>query len=209
VVSIDAKAQPKDSIPHQILLRDLTRANKINLDQQQSNRQSKGKYMDFRKVQLWLVLALCLCGASDAESPVQPVQWTALVIPESPIKQGSRISLQLSAEIQEGWHVYGLIQMPGGPTPLHVALNEDGAVQIAGATSGTAPIKKHDPSFDLETQFYTQSFVLHIPAQVKQHPPVGRQSVPVSVRFQACSDRVCLPPKTVLLSVQIEVLPGT
>ena len=104
-----------------------------------------------------------------------------------------------------GWHVYGLEQPPGGPTPLRVTLDENGIVLRAGATSGSAPIKKQDQSFNLETQFYSHSFVLHVPIQVKPGSPRGKQSVPVSVRFQACSDRMCLPPRTVHVSVPIEI----
>ena len=164
--------------------------------------------MKFRRIRFGLALGLCLCTAGAAQAPVQPVQWEGVAIPKTPVKQGSRFAVELSAAIQNGWHVYGLEQVPGGPTPLRVALEENDAVQIAGTTSGTTPIKKHDPSFELETQFYTQSFTLHIPLQVKQHSATGKQSIPVSLRFQACSDRTCLPPRTVHLSIPIEVLAG-
>jgi hypothetical protein len=33
------------------------------------------------------------------------------------------------------------------------------------------------------------------------------QVIPVSVRFQTCSDRECQPPRTVHLAVPIDVLP--
>jgi len=165
--------------------------------------------MKFRRIRFGLALGLCLCAAGAAQVPVQPVQWEGLAIPKTPVKQGSRFAVELSAEIQNGWHVYGLTQVPGGPTPLRIALDENEAAQIAGAPSGTVPIKKQDPSFQLETQFYTQSLTLHIPLQVKQHSAIGKQSIPVSVRFQACSDRTCLPPRTVHLSIPIEVLAGT
>ena len=36
--------------------------------------------------------------------------------------------------------------------------------------------------------------------------PQGQRQVPVSVRFQACSDRECLLPRTVHLSVPLEVV---
>jgi hypothetical protein len=166
-------------------------------------------WMDFLRIPFGLVLGLSLCGAGFAQVPPQPVQWAGSAIPKTPVKQGSRIEIDLSAEVQEGWHVYGLTQAPGGPTPLRVTLDENGVVQIVGVKSATAPVKKHDPSFDLETEFYPQSFSLQIQTQVKQQPVAGKQSIPVSVRFQACNDQTCLPPRTVHLSVPIEILPGT
>lgn len=165
--------------------------------------------LDLRRIACGLVFGLSLCSAALAQGPIQPVQWAGSAIPKTPVKQGNKIEIDLSAEVQEGWHVYGLTQAPSGPTPLRVTLDENGVVQILAVESGTAPVKKHDPSFDLETEFYPQSFSLRIRTQVKQNPAVGNQFIPVSIRFQACNDRMCLPPRTAHLSVPIEILPGS
>ena len=143
--------------------------------------------MRLRRFHFWFILGICLCVAVIAQGPIQPVQW------------GGSVATKV------GWNVYGLVQPSGGPTPRHVALDDNEAAQAAGAVSGTAPTRKHDPSLDLETQVYTRSFILHLPVQVKQHPAAGKQSVSVSVRFQACSDRICLPPRTVHVPVPIEI----
>jgi hypothetical protein len=99
--------------------------------------------MDFRRLLFELVLGLWLCGAGLAQAPIEPVQWTGSAILKTPVKQGSRIEIDLSAEVEEGWHVYGLTQAPGGPTPLRVTLDENRVVQLVGVKSGTAPVKKH------------------------------------------------------------------
>jgi DsbC/DsbD-like thiol-disulfide interchange protein len=127
------------------------------------------------------------------------------VVPKTAVKPGTSIVIELPAEVQEGWHVYGLAQLPGGPTPLRLTLDANEIVQVAGATSGTVPAKKHDAAFDLDTEVYEGSFALHLPVQIKQHPVAGRNLVSVSVRFQACNDRVCLPPRIVHVSVPIEI----
>jgi hypothetical protein len=165
--------------------------------------------MLLRRLQFALFLSFYLCGISTAQVPNQTVQWAGSAVPEAAVKHGSNATLELSAKIQEGWHVYALTQPSGGPTPLRVTLDENAVVQIAGATSSTAPERKHDPSFDLETQFYTQSFAVHVPVRVKANAAAGRQLIPVSIRFQTCSDRECQPPRTVHLSVPMNVLPGS
>jgi Disulphide bond corrector protein DsbC len=164
--------------------------------------------MDLGPIPFGLALGLSLSSASFAQVPMQPVQWAVTAIPKTAVEQGSTIEIDLSAEVQEGWHVYGLTQVPGGPTPLRVALDEDGVLQLISVKSGTASVKKHDPSFDLETEVYPGSFSVDMQTQVKQHAAVGNQSIPISVRFQACNDRTCLPPKTVHLSVPIEIRQG-
>ena len=151
---------------------------------------------------------LCLSSVEFAQNQVQPVQWTGSTLAPIRIRQGSKFSVELTAKIEDGWHVYGLEQVSGGPTPLRVTLEENDIVQNVGLISGSTPVKKHDSSFDLDTQFYSQSFTLRLPVQVKPHSSIGNQVVLVAVRFQACNDRTCLPPRTVHVSVPFELVEG-
>jgi hypothetical protein len=166
------------------------------------------KHTDHRRVQLTLLLGAILGNVACAQAPAETVQWTTGVISQPSVRSGADTALQLTAQVLEGWHVYAFTQVPGGPTALRVTVDENTVAQAAGAPTGTVPEKKHDPSFDLETQFYTRSFVVRLPVHLKE-VATGRQWIPVSVRFQACSDRECLPPRTVHISVPIDVLSET
>jgi thiol:disulfide interchange protein DsbD len=159
--------------------------------------------MKLRRIQLWI--CLCLCFGSAAQAPIQPVQWTAALAPKKAINPAMNIVIELSADVQEGWHVYGLTQLPGGPTPLRVTLDTNDVVEVAGTPTGTPPAKRYDTAFDLDTEVYEGSFALHLPVQINQHFAARRKLIPVSVRFQTCNDRVCLPPRTVHISVPIEI----
>ena len=64
-------------------------------------------------------------------------------------------------------------------------------------------MKTHDPSFDLDTQYYEKAFTVSVPVRVGT--AAGPQQIPVSVRFQACNGKTCKPPKTVKLSAPITV----
>jgi hypothetical protein len=129
--------------------------------------------------------------------------------PNAAIKPGANSVIELSAEVEEGWHVYGLTQLPGGPTPLRITIDSDELAKIAGAPTGTLPVKKHDTAFDVDTELYDKAFKLHLPITINEYLVTGRKSIPVSVRFQACNDRVCLPPRSVHFSVPIEISPGS
>jgi DsbC/DsbD-like thiol-disulfide interchange protein len=165
--------------------------------------------MNLRQFQIWLLAGVSLSAAATAQGPIQPVKWTGSIATKTLVDPGHKAAIEIAAEIQEGWHVYGLDQVSGGPTPLRAALDLNEVVQTAGKVTGTEPIKLHDTSFNLETQVYTHSFTLQIPVQIKRHLTAGKQSVSVSVHFQACSDRICLPPKTVHVTVPIEISPGS
>lgn len=167
-----------------------------------------------RRTALAALLSACVCGVSLAQAPGtnsssdQTVHWAATLAAAGGVKQGGETTLELSGAIEDGWHVYALTEPAGGPTALRVTLDENEVAEVAGAASGTAPSKRHDRSFGLVTQFYTHSFTVRVPVQVKQQLAAGRQSIPVSVRFQTCSDRECQPPTTIHLVVPVEVLPS-
>jgi len=163
--------------------------------------------MNLRRIHPGLLVSICLCTIASAQTTGPTVQWAAALAAPGAAKQGSTTALELSGQIQEGWHVYALTQPAGGPTALRVTLDDNEIAAAAGVPSGSTPQKRHDPSFGLETRFYTNSFTVRLPVQVKQQPAAGRQLIPVSVRFQTCSDRECQPPTTIHLSVPIDVLP--
>ena len=144
-------------------------------------------------------------GLADADSPDEVVRWTASVTSTATITAGSNATLDLSGELEEGWHVYALEQHSGGPTPLRITLDANAIATAAGPTSGTVPDKVHDAHFGFDTQLYTHPFVVHLPVRVDPNLATGKQLIPVSVRFQACSDRECLLPRTVHLSVPVDV----
>ena len=95
----------------------------------------------------------------------------------------------------------------GGPTPLKVTLGDDALARLSGSPSGGVPEKKYDASFDLETSFYEHALGLRSAVPVNPDSAPGAQIIPVDVRFQTCTDRICLPPSTVRLEVSVTVLP--
>jgi hypothetical protein len=160
-----------------------------------------------RRIQLSLLVAPWIFGIASADSPNIPdaVHWSASVKSAAAITRGGTATLDLSGEVQKGWHVYALEQHPGGPTPLRVTLDASNIVTAAGPSSGTAAEKVQDTHFGFETQLYTHPFIVHLPVRVGRELAAGKQLIPVSVRFQACSDRECLLPRTVHLSVPFDL----
>jgi Disulphide bond corrector protein DsbC len=143
-----------------------------------------------KKVILGLLLAMPLGAVAQRPGTVT---WLASAEPVN--KQGALL-IDVTAQIEKGWHIYASSQPAGGPIPLRIAVEPGTPYEVAGNITGTVPQKHHDTSFDLETRFYTDSFTLKVPVKVIS---TGTTSVPLAVRFQMCSDTTCMPPKTVHL----------
>ena len=139
--------------------------------------------------------------AQETGVPAQTVSWT--VQPQD-IATPGRAELTVHGSVVPGWHVYSLKQSPEGPTPLVVSVATNDVAVADGAPTGSAPVKFHDPAFNLETQFYSNTFTLSVPVRFKSHAG-GAQAIPVDVRFQTCNGRICEPPKTVHLSAPVHL----
>ncbi len=151
------------------------------------------------------LLSLALPVAAPAQTADETVTWTLAAQSPDAVKPGSRVVLNLRGAVLDGWHVYALTQLPGGPTPLRVALDPNEVATADGAPSGSPSTKSHDPSFDLDTQYYSKTFTVTAPVRLGSHLAAGRQSIPVSVRYQTCTAQICHPPKTVHLSATVNV----
>ena len=153
------------------------------------------------------LLGLAAPASAQSADPAaaQTVNWTVSADPADGVKQGGRVTLTLHGEVADGWHVYSLKQLPSGPTPLRVSLDQNTVATASGAPVGSPATKIHDKSFNLDTQFYSHAFTVSLPLQVGAQSASGPQQIPVSVRFQTCPDSVCQPPKTVLLTAAVSI----
>ncbi len=154
-------------------------------------------------------LLFAVRGVAQAQSssiPAETVSWT--VSAPADVKSGGKVTLTLRGAVVEGWYVYSLKQQPLGPNPLHVSLGSKDLASIQGAVSESAPVKKKDPAFGFETQYFDKPFTVNVPVQVAKDLAPGQQTIPVKVSFQTCNGRICQPPKTVQLSAPVNVKAG-
>jgi hypothetical protein len=150
-------------------------------------------------------LLCCLSSsAATAQAPIQPVSWSITTNSGAAAKPGSHLTLDVTAHIDSGWHVYGFHQDENGPTPLRITVDPRGFLELTGKPEGTSPTRKHDASFGLDTEIFEHAITLHVPVLVKPGATAESRELSLNVRFQACNDHICLPPKTVHLVTSIK-----
>ncbi len=141
------------------------------------------------------LLLLTSLGAS-AQLP-GTVQWNASAHPGT---RAGEFVVTLHADVEKGWHVYATTQSPGGPIPLVVRVEQNAPFALSGSISGSTPIKHHDASFNLDTEYFTGTFSLNVPVKAAS---TGTTAIPLAVRFQMCSETTCMPPKTIHLQAKV------
>jgi hypothetical protein len=144
-----------------------------------------------------LFTLLSICFATHAQRPSEVVKWSTELTGTKP----SAPSAKLSATIMDGWHVYALSQPDGGPTPLKISIPSGSPLTLAGPIAETKVVHHFDPNFNMETIYYlnTASFNLAL----KGGEAVAGKTLLIDVRFQACNDRLCLPPYTTHVSATL------
>ncbi|GIW82718.1 MAG: hypothetical protein KatS3mg105_4525 [Gemmatales bacterium] len=103
--------------------------------------------------------------------------------------------LLVTLRIQPGWHIYA---NPVGPTELH-----DVQTEISPATADTIFLRVDYPRGKVQQSEFLGSYRIYegtvtIPVLVR-HKGGSTGPAGIVVRFQACSDRTCLPPARVRL----------
>lgn len=158
-----------------------------------------------------LALVLHAAPARPAAAPPpdfrsRSVNWTAALATVPTAKRGGRVTLVVAGVPAQTWHVYAFSQQPRGPIGLNVVLDPTPLATQDGPARGSPPIKAFEPAFGVETPYYQRSFTVTVPIRLRADAPAGRQLVPISVRFQACTGGICEPPKTIHLSAPVRVV---
>ena len=98
--------------------------------------------------------------------------------------------------------MYALSQPAGGPTPLKISMPAGSPFALQAPVAEGKVTRHEDPTFKMETVYYLNTVNLTVP--VKSEGTAAADAVPVDVRFQACNDRLCLPPYTVHLAADLK-----
>ena len=144
------------------------------------------------------------CHTAPAQK-LDPIRWTLAIEPSS-AAPGSEILGKLTATMDAGWHVYSL-STPRPPIATSIALAENPATGPAKVFQPN-PERKLDPNFNSETETFGGNTVFLLRIPVKAEAAAGEVELAAQVRYQACNDRMCLPPVRRTASAALRVEPG-
>ena len=137
-----------------------------------------------------------------AEAP----QWLSFTAPK-PIAAaaGHATFIDLRFRVRDGFHVNSSHPRSSLliPTRLTLTLPEGLSLQGTGYPAGKTLVLSFDPKEPLDV--YSGAFTIR--AQVEPNPDArpGDYQVTGGLRYQACSDRACYPPKTLPVSFEVKV----
>lgn len=122
-------------------------------------------------------------------------------------RAGEKFTLTLAVDIPSSpivWHLYSITQGVGGPIPTTIRVGPASAFRVSGTIAGTTPEMAHDPNFNMVTETHTDSAIYAIPV-LASPTASGTERLVLTLRYQTCNDRYCLPPVTDTLVAQVKV----
>jgi DsbC/DsbD-like thiol-disulfide interchange protein len=143
---------------------------------------------------------------SNTTASLRPVHWSLVGDRTRRLTVGRAVPITVQADIAKGWHIYSLNQKPGGPIPLRIQLVGAPDVIIRGVIDAPKPERLFDSNFGIETELYSGSPRFSIPVGVPGRAVTGSRQVHVAARYQVCSDKLCLPPRTDSVGVTLRLM---
>lgn len=144
-----------------------------------------------------LLFSVEICA--QEETLPDPVKWS---IKATPPDSAKAFVVELTAQIQTGWHLYSTERVEGGPSPTRISLMKDQDLEISGEIDSPAPHSAYDPNFQVATESYEGSVTFKIPVKTKASTTPNK--IRVQVRYQTCTSTICLPPKLLELETTLD-----
>lgn len=140
-------------------------------------------------------LILGTIGAYSQE--LNPVTWSFSVD-----QDGNDVKLLMTAQIDEGWHIYSQFQdYEDGPLPTEFVVNSEEGIKLKkGVKEPENVVTKYDPNFELNLSYFEEE------ATFIQEATVGEEDVTVTgtLMFMTCNGSMCLAPEYVDMIFEVK-----
>jgi hypothetical protein len=143
-----------------------------------------------------LVSALLVSLISSAQSDV--VQWKF----ESKKIADKKYEVKLIATMKDPWHIYSTTTPDGGPLPTTISFSKNPLTVIDGKIREVGKMESHfEKVFDIDTRYFNNKVEFVQVVSVKGN---AKTNLAGTVEYMACTDRECLPPRSVPFSIALK-----
>jgi DsbC/DsbD-like thiol-disulfide interchange protein len=111
-------------------------------------------------------------------------------------KRGAAVQARIPLAVQPGYHVNSNTPSDEYLIPLKLTWKSTGALEAGAVTYPKPSLEKYEFS-EKPLSVFTGKFDVTANFKVKADAPAGPGAAVGQLRYQACSERACFPPKTV------------
>jgi DsbC/DsbD-like thiol-disulfide interchange protein len=177
---------------------------------QESKRDSFNFLGDFQVMKLartlfFIALTLGVFAAGAlAQDPSKAVSAKGVVSVDK-VRQGRSFQVAVLLDIGQNFHINSY--QPKDPNLIPTKIEP---VKADGIVFGPLTYPKGEEQkfkfSDEPLSVYSGHVVIKFPARTTAKLPLGQQTLRAKVRYQACNDQACFPPKTIEVTIPVEVV---
>jgi len=123
------------------------------------------------------------------------------------VRKGEVALITLDTELEYGWHIYAIYDVPDGPESTTVRI-EGSIVSQVGRIIEPEPIEAFDEGFMIITKYHKNKPQFKIPVQINDDVPLGSYNIKSIVRYQVCNEGLCYPPNEYTQNINFNVVDG-
>jgi len=124
--------------------------------------------------------------------------------PKVAAKRGAAVQAKIPMTVQQGYHVNSNTPSDEYLIPLKLTWKNTGALEAGTVVYPKPTLEKYEFS-EKPLSVFTGKFEVTANFKVKPDAAAGPGAAVGSLRYQACSDRACYPPKTVEVTLPYTV----
>lgn len=142
-------------------------------------------------------MALSACSGAHAQA-VGATDALKVTARFAKAANGKPARLFVTANVENGWHIYSMTQGKGGPLPSKIKLAASDQYKLAGEFKASPKAELHNepdvwPDVDIET--HEGKVTWYVPIEFTPGTDPGTLTIEGKLNIQACNSRGCLPPK--------------
>jgi len=149
------------------------------------------------KKSVFILFSIFIVGGLNAQT-LNPVSWTF----NSKKISDNIYEIQMTASIQQGWHLYSQSQPKDAiAQPTSFLFNKNPLVELDGKVKELGNLEKFkDKELDISANQYSNKVMFTQRVKLKGK---AKTNVTGKLTYQTCNDEKCLPAKTINLSVTL------
>ncbi len=127
-----------------------------------------------------------------------PVKWAY----SSKKISAGKYEVHLTANIDNGWHIYSQTTPEGGPVPTAINFTKNPLLTTSGIAKEEGKMESsHDKIFDVDVKQFSNKVDFVQTVTVKANIKTKAAG---TIKYMVCNDQQCLPPKTINFSISIQ-----
>jgi thiol:disulfide interchange protein DsbD len=158
-----------------------------------------------RKGRLFAFLLLLILGQPLLHSEEELVEIKAY-ISRNAVHRGEEFKVALQVRIKEGWHINANKAEDELLIPTSFSFDTAEGIQVVESYYSEPERGRFEYS-ESDQSYYQGEVLFGARVQVDADVPLGKSEMSAKLRYQACDDRSCAPPRTISLLIPFEVVP--